>query len=121
MTRYLFSFLSIGAVLASTAMAADPRIVDSLSGVVGLAPGQTAVLNVVDDGSSGSPALTATLAIFDGKSNLLAIRTVALTRRTVESLSFRHDGRAGRIPLRGLVRPTGNPADVSQPFPAPPD
>ena len=109
------TFLSVVAILASTMQAADPRIVETTSGIVGLAPRQTAMLNVVDDGASGSPSLFALLAILDGSSRVLDYRTVALTRGKVESLRFRNDG-AERIPMRALVRFYGAPTDVSKPF-----
>lgn len=110
------TFLSVVAILASTLRAADPRIVETTSGIVGLAPRQTAMLNVVDDGASGSPSLFALLAILDGSSKVLAYRTVALTRGKVESLPFHHDGSGDRIPVRALVRFYGAPTDVSKPF-----
>jgi hypothetical protein len=116
MTMRTFVLLAVAAIFASTMRAADPRIVETTSGIVGLARRQMAMLNVVDDGATGSPPLYALLAILDGTSNVLVYRTVALTRGKVESLAFRQDGSAERIPVRALVRFYGARTDVSKPF-----
>jgi hypothetical protein len=110
------SFLAVAAIFASAAGAQDPRIVETTSGIVGLARGQTALVNVVDDGSEGSGPLVAVLSIADGTSNTILFRTVTLTPGKMESLELKHDGRIGRMPVRAVVRLQGAPTDESRPF-----
>lgn len=112
----LLSIPAVAAILASAASAQIPRIVQVTSGVVGLGRGQTAVVNVVDDGSVGSDPLVAVLSILDGTSNTIMVRTVTLTPGKVESIALKHDGRVGRMPVRARVQLQGPPTDESRPF-----
>lgn len=112
----LLSILAVAAILASSAGAQIPRVVQVTSGVVGLGRGQTAVVNVVEDGSEGSSPLVAVLSITDGTSNTIMVRTVTLTPGKVESIALKHDGRVGRMPIRARVLLQGEPTDESRPF-----
>jgi hypothetical protein len=104
--------------VASLAGALDIRVVEMRTSIVGIARGQTAVLNVLDDAATGSTPLYAILALVDGDGKVLAKKTVALERGKVQMLELGRDAidaRTVRVPIRGLVRFYGRRSTVAKP------
>lgn len=107
----------LAAVTASSQVAR--KVLESSTGIVGLAPGQTVVLNVLDEGAPGSIPLYAVLAIVNGDGQVLGHKQLALPRGKTVMLEVHRDDiieKLPRIPVRGILRLYGRETEVSKPY-----
>jgi hypothetical protein len=107
----------LAAVTASSQVAL--KGLESTTGVVGFTRGQSAVLNVLDEGAAGGVPLYAVLAIVNGDGEVLGHKEFVLSRGKAVRLEVHRDNiveKLPRIPIRGIVRLYGRDTDVSKPY-----
>jgi hypothetical protein len=107
----------LAAVTASSQVAL--KVLEASTGIVGFSTGQTAVLNVLDEGGAGSVPLYAVLALVDGDGGVLGHKELLLPRGKGVMLQVHRDDvihKEPRVPVRAIVRLYGRETDISKPY-----